>query len=146
MNARRNIGALLAAMVAGLALAACSGHKAAGKLDLGSARTLSCPAAIPAAKRHPEAVLTRVFAVTGPKQASYTLGWQLVPFRGPDRTYQLGKDGNLLALQPVGGGKPLGYGTGAVTVSGNPNAGTIDAVVRLTTGRKIAVHGAWRCG
>jgi hypothetical protein len=145
MNLRRGIPAGLLTAVAGLALTAC-GHSADGSLDVGSARTLSCPAAIPAAKGHPEAVLTRIFAARGPKHASYTLGWQLVPFRGTARTYRLGHDGNLLALQPDGGGKPLGYGTGTVTVSGDPRAGTIDAVVKLTSGHTLTVRGPWRCG
>jgi hypothetical protein len=146
MNRRDGIGAVLVAAAVGLGLTACSGHSTPGNLDLSSARTLSCPTAIPAAKRHPQPVLTRVFAVHGPERANYTLGWQLVPFRGPGRTYQLGQDGNLLALQPAGGGKPLGYGTGDVAVSGDPQTGTIDAVVHLASGRRITVHGTWRCG
>jgi hypothetical protein len=149
--AGRRRSAFLVMIVLIAALAACSkGGKGASahspSIDLSTAKSLDCKDPSPAGAQHPDAVLARLFTVTDQTHTAYTLGWQIVPYGGPARTYQFGKAGNLLALEPAAGGRPLGYGSGTVTIAATPDTGSINASIALKAGGSLAVRGTWRCG
>jgi len=89
-------------------------------------------------------VLSQLFDVVDSRHARFLLGWEIVPYHGLG-TYRLGTAGNLLALEPATGGRPLGYGTGSLTFSASPKNGTVHATVRLTAGGTESVGGSWVC-
>jgi hypothetical protein len=95
---------------------------------------------------HPDPLLSQLFNVRdGARSSSYLLGWQIVPFHGAGRSYRLGAGGNLLALEPPTGGRPVGFGKGTVTFGRNSEAGAVNAVVTLTAGGTISIGGSWTC-
>jgi hypothetical protein len=62
-----------------------------------------------------------------------------------NRTYVFGTGGDLIALQPATGGRPLGYGTGTVTFAAGADRGTISAVIKLQGARTVSIAGSWHC-
>lgn len=116
-------------------------------IRMAHATSSSCGAAVPPGTGHPDPVLTREFLVSGAGHTRYILGWELVPFRGANRSYRLGQSGNLMALEPSNGGLPLGYGTGTVTVGSDAgaDAGSVDARIALRDHRTVVVSGNWTC-
>lgn len=113
-------------------------------IDMTAATGVSCGAPVAPGPAHPDTLLSQIFNVSAAR-ATYTLGWQIVPFRGADRSYRFATGGNILALEPAIGGRPVGFGTGTVTFGTNPDAGTIDAVITLKSGGSLTVTGRWRC-
>jgi hypothetical protein len=114
-------------------------------IDMSQATGFACGAPVAPGAGHPESLLSQVFDAHDAGGTAYVVGWQIVPFRGVRRSYRFGSPGNLLALQPATGGTPLGYGTGTVTYGASTVAGTIDAVVKLKTGKSLTLRGSWRC-
>ena len=102
------------------------------------------PAAGPAGPAHPDPVLEQVFNVRSSDKASYLLGWDIVPYRGIG-TYRFGTDGDVLALEPPAGGRPVGYGTGTITFIGRSSSGTVRALVKLKAGGALDIRGTWVC-
>ena len=151
------IGKLIIAFVAGaavsgtvVALVSRSGSgtappgRAATTIAMGRATALDCGQPVAPGTAHPEPILSELFSV-GAGAKTYTLGWQIIPFRGAARTYTFGQGGNLLALEPETGGRPLGYGTGTLTFGATTEKGTIEATVALRAGGSVAVRGSWDC-
>jgi hypothetical protein len=143
------------ALVAGIAVAVLVGshgsttprpkHIDASAIAMGDATGATCgPVAAPGVG-HPDPLLSQLFNVHDGAGTAYLLGWQIVPFRGSGRTYRFGTGGNLLALEPPTGGRPVGFGQGTVTFTGSADAGTIDAVLKLTAGGSLTVGGSWTC-
>jgi hypothetical protein len=89
-------------------------------------------------------VLAQLFNVRDNKNAAYLLGWQVVPYRGAG-TYVFGTAGNILAVEPPTGGRPLGFGKGTVTFKAGSGSGTVRATITLTAGGAVEVKGAWAC-
>jgi hypothetical protein len=115
-------------------------------LNLQTGTTLSCPPPQPADEAHRDPLLQRLFTVQDTNNQTYTLGVLIDPFRGPNRSYRLGPpSGNTLAVEPATGGRPVGYGTGTLTVGDDPRSGSIDATINLKSGHAITVHGRWIC-
>ena len=114
-------------------------------IDMAKATGVGCKPPIAPGKGHPQVVVARVFNAQDSKSVAYMVGWQVVPYDGPNRTYKLDPTDNLLALQPATGGAPLGYGAGTVTFANSADSGTIDATVALKMGGTVAVTGAWHC-
>ena len=116
----------------------------ANVIDMNLATGVECrPPAAPG-PAHPDRVLAQLFNVHDGRHTSYLLGWQVVPYRGPG-TYKFATAGNLLALEPPAGGRPLGFGKGTVTFFGGSDSGTVDAVVSLKSGVTLKVDGTWIC-
>lgn len=116
----------------------------ADAIDMSQATGVECrPPAAPG-PAHTDRVLAQLFSVHDGRHSAYLLGWQVVPYRGPG-TYKFATAGNLLALEPPAGGRPLGFGKGTVTVFGGSESGTVDAVVALKSGVTIKVDGTWIC-
>jgi hypothetical protein len=113
-------------------------------IDMSAAIGLSCAAPVTPGVAHPDTLLSQLFTVHANRTA-YTLGWTIVPFRGAGRSYKFGSGGNLLALEPSTGGRPVGYGSGTVTFRRNPDSGTIDATIALKDGQSLSVGGSWTC-
>jgi len=113
-------------------------------IDMTKATGTSCRPPVSPGKGHPDTLLSQVFNVSDSRRTTYLLGWQIVPYQGA-RTYSFGAAGNLLALEPPTGGRPLGFGTGTVTFSGKAGAGTVHATVRLRAGGTVTVKGNWAC-
>lgn len=113
-------------------------------VNLTQATARACAPPVPPGPGHPDPVLSQLFSVRSGSNAAYLLGWQIVPYRGAG-TYTLGKDGNLLALQPPAGGQTLGFGTGTITVAGTPQTGSVSAVIKLSAGGTLRVTGNWTC-
>jgi hypothetical protein len=100
------------------------------------------PAPVHPGRGHPDTLVSQIFNVRDNQRNPYLVGWQIVPYQGA-RTYSFGTGGNLLALEPPTGGKPLGFGIGTVTFSGNADAGTVHALVKLRAGGTLNVTGNW---
>ena len=113
-------------------------------IDMAAAVAVSCGAPVAPGPAHPDPLLSQIFTVKAAK-TTYTLGWQIVPFQGAARTYRFATGGNLLALEPTIGGRPVGFGTGTVTFGAKTDAGSIDAVITLKSGGSLSVTGRWRC-
>ena len=113
-------------------------------IDMSQATGETCKPPAAPGPGHPDVVLAQVFRARAATGTSYLLGWQIVPYRGLG-TYTLGKAGNLMALEPPAGGRPLGFGKGTVTFIGSYDAGTVDARVALSGGRTLRVGGTWAC-
>lgn len=113
-------------------------------IDMTKATGASCRSPVPPGPGHRDTLLSQIFNVRDGQRTAYLLGWQIVPYRGA-RTYIFGTAGNLLALEPPTGGRPLGFGSGTVTFSGNADAGTVHALVRLSAGGTLSVAGNWVC-
>jgi hypothetical protein len=113
-------------------------------IDMAKATGTSCRPPVSPGKGHPDTLLSQVFSVSDSHRTTYLLGWQIVPYKGA-RTYAFGAAGNLLALEPPTGGRPLGFGSGTVTFTGKAVAGTVHATVRLTAGGSVTVTGKWAC-
>jgi hypothetical protein len=143
-------GALLAGVVVAVVVHSNGSSRPPGEkvdssaIDMTTATGIDCGPAVTPGPAHPDSLLSEIFSVRS-AGVTYTLGWQIVPYRGPDRSYQFGTGGNLLALEPVTGGRPLGYGKGTVTFRAGPAAGTIDAVITLKAGGSLIVAGSWTC-
>jgi hypothetical protein len=94
---------------------------------------------------HPDPLLAQVFNVSDNTHTAYLIGWQIVPYHGAG-TYTFPSTGDLVALQPPAGGRPLGYGSGTVTFADNGGAsGTVQIRVKLTGGKTVGVSGRWSC-
>jgi hypothetical protein len=113
-------------------------------IDMTTATGVSCGAPVAPGPAHPNTLLSQIFNVRS-SRTTYTLGWQIVPFQGADRSYRFATGGNLLALEPAIGGRPVGFGTGTVTFGANTGTGTIDAVITMRSGGSLTVSGRWRC-
>ena len=111
-------------------------------IDMNKATGVSCRPPVPPGPAHPDTVLAQIFDVHDCDKTAYLLGWQIVPYRGVG-TYSFGAGGNLLALQPPTGGRPLGYGKGTVTFVGNSGSGTVRVLVKLAAGGTLTVGGTW---
>ena len=109
------------------------------------AKSEGCRPATGPGPGHPDPLVARVFNVSDAATTAYLLGWQIVPYRGPKRSYTFGTGGNVIALQPATGGKPLGYGTGTVTFSADADRGSLNAVITLKDKRTVTVTGPWHC-
>jgi hypothetical protein len=118
---------------------------AAPAIEMSRATSAGCNPPSSPGSGHPDPLVARVFNVTDSTGAPYLLGWQIVPYRGPSRSYTFGTGGNLLALQPATGGRPLGYGTGTVTFTESADAGTIKATITLKGNHTVSVSGSWHC-
>ncbi|HVC70016.1 MAG TPA: hypothetical protein VNC61_07090 [Acidimicrobiales bacterium] len=147
------VGVVLAGIGVGVGVGVTSGHSTptttaparAPGIDMSRATGFACGAPVPPGPGHPQTLLSQVFNASGAGGTAYIVGWQIVPFRGTRRSYQFGVPGNLLALQPATGGPPLGYGKGTVTYGPSTDAGTINAVVTLKTGKAVTLQGLWHC-
>ena len=138
------VSGIVVAIVVSRSSTAPSGHGGNGAIDMSSATGIDCGSPVPPGQGHPVTLLSQIFTVSSGTK-TYTLGWQIVPYRGPGRTYTFGQGGNLLALEPHTGGRPLGYGKGTVTYGPTATGGTIDATVTLKAGGTVPVSGAWSC-
>jgi hypothetical protein len=131
----------------GLALAGSggtgSGSSGPRTIDMTGSTALSCLP--PSSGLTGHQVRSQLFQVQDNVGDGYILGWTLSPYRPHQRTYHFTGSGSLLALEPVTGGKPLGYGTGKLTVHGSGDAGSINATVALKRGGTIPVTGDWTC-
>lgn len=114
-------------------------------IDMSKATSAGCKPATGPGPAHPDPLVARVFHVSDAVDAPYLLGWQIVPYRGASRSYAFGTGGNVLALQPAAGGRPLGYATGTVTFGRDADAGSIDAVITLKDKRTVSITGSWHC-
>lgn len=132
------------ASAAAVSPAVTAGAADAHVIDMTKATGVACGPPLKPGKAHPDWVLSQIFTVHDGGGNAYLLGWQILPYQGA-RTYSFGAAGNVLALQPPGGGRPLGIGTGSVTFGGTGESGTVRAVVRLTAGGSISVTGSWAC-
>jgi hypothetical protein len=113
-------------------------------IDMSKATGSSCRAPVHPGRGHPDTLVSQLFNVRDNQRTAYLLGWQIVPYQGA-HTYDFGTAGNLLALEPPTGGRPLGFGSGTVTFSGNGDAGTVHALVRLRAGGSLSIKGNWVC-
>jgi hypothetical protein len=142
------IGALASGIAVALIVRPGSSKKAppaaSRAIDMAAAVGVSCGAPVAPGPAHPDPLLSQIFTVRAAK-TTYTLGWQIVPFQGAGRTYRFATGGNLLALEPTIGGRPVGFGRGTVTFGAKTDAGTIDAVITLKSGGSLSVTGRWRC-
>ena len=116
----------------------------AAAIDMSQATGVECRPPVAPGPAHPDRVLAQLFNVRDGRHSAYLLGWQIVPYRGPG-TYKFATAGNLLALQPPAGGRPLGFGKGTVTFFGGSESGTVDAAVALKSGATLKVDGTWIC-
>ena len=114
-------------------------------IDMSRASGVACGTPVAPGAGHPNTLLSEVFNVHDATGTAYVVGWQIDPFRGTRRTYRFGIPGDILALEPATGGPPLGFGTGTVTFRASSEAGTVDAVIKLKTGRSLTVWGSWHC-
>ena len=115
-----------------------------GYIEMSHATGLACRPPVPPGPAHPDPVLEQVFNVRSSDKASYLLGWDIVPYRGIG-TYRFGTDGDVLALEPPAGGRPVGYGTGTITFIGRSSSGTVRALVKLKAGGALDIRGTWVC-
>jgi hypothetical protein len=122
-----------------------SAARSAPAIDMATATSSGCRPATGPGAGHPDPLVARVFNVTDAAATAYLVGWQIVPYRGPKRSYTFGTGGNVIALQPATGGKPLGYGTGTVTFAANADAGTLDVAIKLKDRQTVKISGAWHC-
>lgn len=113
-------------------------------IDMSKAIGSSCRAPVHPGRGHPDTLVSQLFNVRDNRRTAYLLGWQIVPYQGA-HTYDFGTGGNLLALEPPTGGKPLGFGSGTVTFSGSGDAGTVHALVKLRAGGSLSIKGSWVC-
>ncbi len=113
-------------------------------IDMTDATGVDCGPPVAPGPGHPDPLLAQDFTVHH-GTTSYTLGWEIVPFRGAHRSYRLGTPGNLLALEPATGGRPVGYGKGTVTFGRSTATGRLSAVVTLAKGGSLTVGGSWTC-
>ena len=113
-------------------------------IEMNQATAVACQPPVAPGPGHPDPLLSQEFHVADPSHSTYLLGWQILPYRGAG-TYKLATSGNLLALEPATGGSPLGYGSGTVTISGNPASGSVHASVALKSGKSLGVEGSWTC-
>jgi NADPH-dependent curcumin reductase CurA len=113
-------------------------------IDMHDASPEACAAPIAPGKGHADTTVSQIFHVTDSTKAQYLLGWQVVPYDGA-HTYSVGASGALVALEPPTSGKPLGFGVGSLTFTGNGTAGSIDATVKLDSGATVRVTGKWSC-
>jgi hypothetical protein len=120
------------------------GPAGARLIDMTKATGSSCRPPVHPGRGHPDTLVSQIFNVRDNQRIAYLLGWQIVPYQGA-RTYSFGTGGNLLALEPATGGRPLGFGIGTVTFSGNGDAGTVHALVKLRAGGTLSVTGNWVC-
>jgi hypothetical protein len=114
-------------------------------IDMSGATATACPAPVRPGAAHPQTVLSQVFTVHDEQHRAYTLGWEIIPYRGPNHTYRLGQAGNLLALESASGGSLLGYGSGMLTVGPAYDTGSVRATVTLADDTVVPVTGAWHC-
>lgn len=120
-------------------------HSVGPVIDMSGAVGVDCgPPAAPGLG-HPDPLLAQDFTVHDSAGHAYTLGWEIVPYRGTARSYRFGASGNLLALEPVTGGRPVGYGSGTVTFGATSTVGKIKAVITLNAGGSLTVGGSWTC-
>ena len=119
-------------------------HAPAPAIDMTNAVGVDCGPPVAPGLGHPDPLLAQDFTVAA-AHGSYTLGWEIVPYRGAKRSYSLGTSGNLLALEPATGGRPVGYGKGIVTFGATSASGTVTAVVTLNAGGSLTVGGSWSC-
>jgi hypothetical protein len=145
------IGVFVGVMVSGNAGSAgtlnasgSAGPSGARLIDMSKATGSSCRSPVHPGRGHPDTLVSQIFNVSDNQRTTYLLGWQIVPYQGA-RTYSFGTGGNLLALEPPTGGRPLGFGIGTVTFSGNGDAGTVHALVKLRGGGTLNVAGNWVC-
>jgi hypothetical protein len=132
---------------AGPASSAAARRPATGNIpviEMNQATAVACRPPVAPGPGHPDPLLSQEFNVADDSHSAYLLGWQILPYRGAG-TYKLATAGNLLALEPATGGRPLGYGNGTVTISGNPASGSVHASVALKSGRTLGVEGSWTC-
>jgi hypothetical protein len=113
-------------------------------IEMNQATAVACRPPVAPGPGHPDPLLSQEFNVADPSHSAYLLGWQILPYHGAG-TYKLATAGNLLALEPLTGGRPLGYGSGTVTISGNPASGSVHASVALKSGKTLGVEGFWTC-
>jgi hypothetical protein len=121
-----------------------AGPAGARLIDTSKATGSSCRPPVHPGRGHPDTLVSQIFNVRDNQRNPYLLGWQILPYQGA-RTYSFGTGGNLLALEPPTGGRPLGFGIGTVTFSGNGDAGTVHALVKLRAGGTLNVTGNWVC-
>jgi hypothetical protein len=113
-------------------------------IEMNQATAVACRPPVAPGPGHPDPLLSQEFNVADDAHSPYLLGWQILPYRGAG-TYKLATAGNLLALEPATGGRPVGYGSGTVTISQNPASGSVHALVALKSGGKLGVEGFWTC-
>jgi hypothetical protein len=111
---------------------------------MAKATGVTCGPPVPPGPAHPSPVLAQIFNVEDSAHKTYLLGWQIVPYNGIG-TYTFQASGNIVALEPPAGGRPLGFGTGSVTFSGGADTGTVQALVKLDAGGTVSIAGAWTC-
>jgi len=114
-------------------------------INMTEATGVTCGPPVAPGPAHPDRVLAQVFNVEDNKHTAYLLGWQIVPYKGTG-TYTFHSSGNLLALEPPTGGRPLGFGSGTVTVADDDGAsGSVQALVTLNAGGTLSIEGRWVC-
>jgi hypothetical protein len=112
-------------------------------INMSAATGVTCGPAVGPGPAHPDTVLAQLFNVQDNRHTAYLLGWQIVPYNGIG-TYSF-KSGNILALEPPTGGRPLGFGTGTVSFDGQAASGSVQALVTLTAGGTVSIDGHWNC-
>jgi hypothetical protein len=112
-------------------------------INMTKATGVTCGPPVGPGPAHPDTVLAQLFNVQDNRHTAYLLGWQIVPYNGIG-TYAF-TSGNILALEPPTGGRPVGFGTGSVTFDGDATTGTVQALVKLTAGGTLSVDGHWTC-
>jgi hypothetical protein len=140
-------GAAVAGVAVGLTVGGGSGKAPTASsegIDMRTAVSVDCGTPVAPGPEHPDALLAQIFNVHTTRGA-YTLGWQIIPFHGASRTYRFATAGNILALEPLTGGKPVGYGKGSITFGPTTESGTISAVITLKHAGTLDVGGPWRC-
>jgi hypothetical protein len=111
-------------------------------INMTEATGVTCGPPVAPGPAHPDRVLAQVFNVEDNDHTAYLLGWQIVPYHGTG-TYTFHSSGNLLALEPPTGGRPLGFGAGTVTFADDGASGTVQALVTLNAGGTLSIKGRW---
>jgi hypothetical protein len=117
---------------------------ASSVVDMRQAKGELCQPPVAPGPGHPKRLVYELFNVNVGRNTQYLLGWQIVPWHGVG-TYNFATSGNLLAIEPATGGRPLGYGQGTVQFKDDAQAGTVAAVVPLKSGGALRVSGPWTC-
>jgi hypothetical protein len=112
-------------------------------INMSTATGVTCGPPVAPGPAHPDTTLAQLFNVQDNRHTGYLLGWQIVPYNGIG-TYAF-KSGDILALEPPTGGRPLGFGSGTVTFDAGAVSGSVQAVVKLTAGGTVSVGGHWNC-